>query len=170
LSDLVCSADVLYHYLCDDSSRLIASILKTGLRPLSDFPESERRRQIERHLPGIFETLYHEFAEPTIDKPYVNSGVFLTPIDFRQIPDSIMARKPRFRIPLGRLDPAWSAVTYEHDGRRVSRPLSSDVLRDVSALAPRSHRDLVRRGRQPSVLLRAAGRDISAGGDTGFKR
>jgi hypothetical protein len=129
---VICSIDTLFHYLFDDNPDLMSSIIELGLQPLSNFPDSERSRQIEKHLPRIFERLYAEFAEATIGKPYINSGVFLTPIDFRLIPNSIMARKTRFRIPVDRLDPEWSAVTYEYEGRRVSRPLSSTVLREVS--------------------------------------
>jgi hypothetical protein len=124
----ICSTTHVYHYMFNSDQDVIASILETGLRPLSDFPESERWQQIEKIYPGVFEHLYELFAQPVIHKPYTNSGVFVSPIDFRQMPESFMFTKPRAVIPTNRFAPEWSALTYEYEGQRISLPLTEENL------------------------------------------
>jgi hypothetical protein len=46
---IVCSTTHLFHYLFNESSEVLDSILKDGLRPLSDFPDSERWKQIKAY-------------------------------------------------------------------------------------------------------------------------
>jgi hypothetical protein len=124
----VCSSDTLYHYLFNPEAQVVASILENGLRPLSDFPESSRWKQIQSAYPGFFEWLYGEFAEPVLKKPYTNSGIFLSPIDFRRMPDSLMYDKLRINIPLERIDPQWAALSYVIDEQRRSYPINAETL------------------------------------------
>lgn len=130
----VCSNQVLYHSLLNPGFDLIESFLEKGLRPLSDFPESERWQQIQTHLPGIFEQLYELFARPVIQKPYLNSGIFLSPIDFQLLPDSLMHNKTRIRVPLERIDPAYAALTYVLDEQRIALPFTQENLEQAAQI------------------------------------
>jgi putative acetyltransferase len=130
----VCSPDFAFHVLLNPQEGLIASILNSGLRPLSDFPDSQRWQTIQAHLPGIFEQLYNELAYPIIQKPYLNSGVFVSPIDFRHLPDSFMYRKTRIKIPMARIDPNFASLTYILNDRRVTLRLTRENLQATSSL------------------------------------
>ena len=114
-----CSTQFVFHTLLSQQDGSIESILQSGLRPLSDFPESERWRQIEAHLPGFFEELYYNVAQLLLQKPYLNSGIFLSPIDFQLLADSFMHNKTRIKIPLTRIDPEYAALTYILNDQRV---------------------------------------------------
>ncbi|MCP5097780.1 MAG: hypothetical protein GY943_19710, partial [Chloroflexi bacterium] len=114
----VCSTEFVYHALFNPQDGMVESILENGLRPLSDFPESERWQQIQAEIPGFFETLYNNFAKPVIQRPYQNAGVFVSPIDFRLLPGTYLHDKTRFRIPISRIDPATACLTYEWEGKR----------------------------------------------------
>ncbi len=130
----VCSTEFVFHTLLNPGEGLLESILRDGLRPLSDFPDSERWKQIEAYMPGFFEQLYRGFAEPVLHKPYTNSGVFLSPIDFQLLPDSFMHNKTRIRIPISRLDPDYTGLSYMLDDRRVSLQLTAQNLQETAAL------------------------------------
>ncbi len=130
----VCSTQFAFHALLSPKEGIIESILASGLRPLSDFPDSERWRAIEAFLPGFFEKLYYECAQPVIHKPYLNSGIFLSSIDFQRIPGSLMHNKTRIKIPLARIDPDYAAMTYELDSRRVALPLTEQNLQATAEL------------------------------------
>jgi hypothetical protein len=128
MAKLVCSTDTLYHYLFNPDPDAISAILENGLHPLSDFPDSPRWKQIESVYPGFFEWLYEEFAEPVLKKPYTNSGIFLSPIDFRRMPDSFMHTKPRINVPLEHIDPQWAVLSYVIEEQRHSYALSPETL------------------------------------------
>jgi hypothetical protein len=130
----VCSTTSVFHYFFDPSEDAIASVLRDGLRPLSDFPDSERWQQIEAAMPGFYENLYISIAQPIIQQAYSNSGVFLTPIDFYQMENTLLADKPRLRIPLSRLDAAWTCVTYVLQDERETVILSETALDDVAKI------------------------------------
>ena len=84
-------------------------------------------------MPGFFENLYGMMAKPVIQKPYRNSGIFITPIDFRRLPDSIMYAKPRFEIPVSRIDPGLAVLSYVIAEERISLPFSSENLEKSAA-------------------------------------
>lgn len=130
----VCSTQFLYHYMLNSSKELVDSIFIHGLRPLSYFPESERWIEIQNTLPGFFEWVYELMAKPIIQKPYQNSGIFLSPIDFRKLPDSLLSKKGRFSIPLDEVNPEWSSLSYELDGERVRLPLAKEMLEQTSQI------------------------------------
>lgn len=134
MTTLVCSTARLYHYLFNPAPEMLASFLEHGIRPLSDFPDSPRWQQIQEHMPGFFENLYQTFAAPVLKKTYANSGVFVTPIDFRLLPGTYLHQKPRFNLPLERFDPEWTVVTYVLDGERVSLPFNRETLQKVAEL------------------------------------
>lgn len=125
----ICSSQHLYHYLMGEGDAL-ASILAQGLLPLSAMPENERWRQSEPFYRG----LYAQMAEPVLGKPFTNSGVFLTPIDFRCIPDSPMARLGRIALPVSRLELTESLLTYELDGHRLVERCTPEGLERTAAL------------------------------------
>lgn len=129
----VCSTERLYHYLLGDAVDL-ASILEQGLVPLSGRPDSARWKEIEAWRPGFYRQIYQDFAVPVLHVPYTNSGVFLTPIDFRSMSRAKLRETPRFAIPLDAVDPATSALTYYLAGRRVVRPLTPDALAETAAI------------------------------------
>lgn len=150
-SMIVCSTDRLYHYLLDGDATL-DSILEHGLLPLSDMPESERWQALERDMPGFYRDLYALFAEPVLRRPYSNSGVFLTPIDFRRMPDLPLAAHTRIAVPLAALDTWSAALTYELGGRRIVLPVSAATLEETARLWPE---EMVRSwfGRDPGKLF-----------------
>jgi hypothetical protein len=147
----VCSAERLYHYLLGDNADL-ASILDQGLLPLSSRQDSSRWKEIEAWRPGFYRKIYEDFAMPVLHVPFTNSGVFLTPIDFRSMPTGRLRERPRFTIPLDVVDPAASALTYVLAGRRVVRSLSPDTLEEASAIWSE---ELVRAwfGKDPSMVF-----------------
>jgi hypothetical protein len=128
----VVSASRLFHYALDEGADL-DEIVRDGLRPLSDFPDGERWRQIEEQAPGFFEHVYRLVAEPVLQRPYERSGIFLTPIDFRLLPGSLLELRPRLAVPVDRIDPTRAVVTWELDGERVSRPFGPAALEEAAA-------------------------------------
>ncbi len=131
---IVCSATHLFHYLFDPDPEALDSFLKKGIRPLSDFPASERWKQLQEHMPGFYKELYAMMAEPVLKKPYVNSGIFITPIDFRLLPGTFLHAKPRFRIPIERIDPQMTVITYAIDDERVILPFNAENCQNVVEL------------------------------------
>jgi hypothetical protein len=130
----VCSTDHVFHVLLNTGDEILSSILEHGLRPLSDFPESDRWRQFNEQMPGFFEDLYEMMARPILQLPYMNSGIFVSPIDFRKMPGSLLFARTRIKIPLSRIDPAFACLTYEIDGERVALPLTDHNLRETADL------------------------------------
>jgi hypothetical protein len=130
----VCSTHWVYHALLNAEFEKIEPILKNGLRPLSDFPDSDRWQQIEAHLPGFYKNLYDQIAWPILKRPYSNSGIFVTSIDFQKLPASLLYNRTRFRIPLTRLDPAYCVITYVLNEERVSLPLNPENLEKTAVI------------------------------------
>lgn len=130
----VCSTEYVYHALLNTGDEIISSILENGLRSLSDFPESERWQQINAQLPGFFENLYEMVALPVLQKPYMNAGVFVSPIDFRLLPESLMYNKTRVKIPVSRIDPEYASLTYVWEGERISLPFTAENRQRVAEL------------------------------------
>jgi hypothetical protein len=119
----------------------LQSFLDIGIRPLSDFPDSERFKQLQEHMPGFYEGLYKMIAEPILGTPYKNSGIFITPIDFRLLPGTYLHEKPRLNIPIDRLDPDQSVLTYVLEDERISLPFNQE---NMEAAAELWHEDMVR--------------------------
>jgi hypothetical protein len=128
----VVSTTHLFHYAVVPDADFDA-ILRDGLRPLSDFPDSERWQEIEQHAPGFFERLYAMVAEPVLERPYERSGIFLTPIDFRRLPGTLLHDRARLRIPVGRIEPGSAVLTWEREDGRVSLPLGRGSLERARA-------------------------------------
>ena len=124
----VCSTEYAYHALLNPEFDKVETILKDGLRPLSDFPDSDRWKQIEEHMPGFYKKLYEGIAQPIIKKPYNNSGIFVTTIDFQKLPDSFMNNKTRIKIPITQLDPSYCVLTYVINEERISLELTEENL------------------------------------------
>ena len=127
----VCSTEYVFHALINEEA-VLDSILDRGLRPLSDFPDSDRWRQIQEQVPGMFESIYRRWGEPIVGEPYRNSGIFLSPIDFRLLPGTALHAVTRIRIPVARLDSARSFLMYELDGERVTLPVTPESLERVA--------------------------------------
>lgn len=130
----VCSTTHLYHYFFEPEAGALDSILEDGIRPLSDFPASERWRQLEEHVPGFYRNVYELVAAPVLEQPYTNSGIFITPIDFRLLPGAYLHDKARFAIPIDRLDSARTVLTYVLDEERINLPFSGASLEETAAL------------------------------------
>lgn len=130
----VCSTEYVYHALLNPDFDKVEAILKDGLRPLSDFTESDRWKQLEEHMPGFYRNLYEAIAQPIIKKPYSNSGIFVTTIDFQKLPDSFMNNKTRIKIPIAQLDPAYCVLTYVINEERVSLELTQENLEKAADL------------------------------------
>jgi hypothetical protein len=109
--------------------------VRDGLRPLSDFPESERWRQLEAEAPGFYERLYALVAEPVLGLPYTGSGVFLTPLDFRDLTGTLLHGRDRIAVPLERVDATRAVLTWEVE-ERVSLPLGREALERAAAEWP----------------------------------
>ena len=130
----VCSATHLFHYFFSDDTSARADMETDGLRPLSDFPDSERWQQLEAQMPGFYRNLYAMMAEPVLGTPYRNSGVFVTPIDFRGVTGTYLSDKPRYRIPIERIVPSDAVLTYVIDDERIVRPFDPGSLEEASRL------------------------------------
>ncbi len=126
----------LFHYFFSEDAAARQAIVAEGLRPLSDFPDSDRWRVLERQMPEFYPSLYEHFARPVHGHPHTNSGVFLTPIDFRVVTDTFLSGKPRFRIPVDRIDPSEAVITYVADDERVSLPFAKETLAATAAMWP----------------------------------
>jgi len=130
----VCSTNYVYHSLLNPEFDKVEPILNDGLQPLSNFPNSDRWQQIEKHMPGFYKNLYKNVAQPIIKKPYTNSGIFVTPIDFQQLPASLMYNKTRIKIPMTRLDPAYCVITYMLNDERISLALTPENLEETAII------------------------------------
>jgi hypothetical protein len=130
----VCSTEYVFHALLNTGDEIVESILDHGLRPLSDFPESERWQQINAEMPGYFEKLYDLIAADVLGRPYENAGVFVSPIDFHLLPESVMHDKTRVRVPVERIDPEFACITYVREGERVSLPFTAEHLQRTAEI------------------------------------
>lgn len=117
----------LFHYAVVPDADFDA-ILREGLRPLSDFPDGDRWQEIERHAPGFFENLYALVAEPVLERPYERSGIFLTPIDFRLLPGTLLHDRARLRIPVERIEAGSAVLTWDREDGRVNLPFGPATL------------------------------------------
>jgi len=124
----VCATTHAFHTFLNPHDGQLESVFEKGLRPLSDFPESERWQQIQQAMPGFFENLYEMIAKPVLQKPYSNSGVFISPIDFQLLPNSIMHNRTRIKIPFSRIDPEYAVLTYVLNEERITLPLTEENL------------------------------------------
>jgi len=131
---IVCSSTHLFHYMFNPDQDSMDSFLQNGIRPLSDFPESERWKELEEQMPGFYENLYRMIAEPVLQKPYSNSGIFITPIDFRLLPDTYLFDKPRFRFPIGRIDPELTVLTHVLENARIALPFTVENLENIAKI------------------------------------
>ena len=129
----VCRTDRLYHYLLHGADGLDL-LLREGIRPLSARPENERWQAVQRSRPGFFETLYDLFARPVLRVPYHNSGVFLTPIDFRLMPGTRLTHVARLARALTAVPAERAALTYAWEGRRIAVPVSPAALEEAADL------------------------------------
>jgi hypothetical protein len=128
----VVSTTHLFHYALAGADTL-EDIVRDGLRPLSDFPESERWRQFEAEAPGFFERLYELIGRPVLRAPYANSGIFLTPVDFRALPGTLLHDRPRIAVPVERIEPAQAVLTWQLE-ERIVRPFGAPALAEAAAL------------------------------------
>ena len=110
------------------------AILSSGLLPLSARPESERWQLLERARPGLYREFYALHFEAVLRRPYRNSGVFLTPIDFRRLPDLPLARTARVALPVSAIDQGSAVLTYEREGRRVTLLFTPESLTEAAQL------------------------------------
>jgi hypothetical protein len=118
----------VYHYLKEPAA--LSTILREGLRPLSDRPDSPAYSRESSRFRGRYELL----ARPLLRRPYVNSGVFFTTVDLRRLKNEKRLNSVRLRIPVVRLDPEWSVLTYEYDGARCWWPVNEENLRQATTL------------------------------------
>jgi hypothetical protein len=91
-------------------------------------------------------------AEPVLRVPYAGSGVFLTPIDFRVLPGSLLEGRVRLRIPISRIDGSRAVVTWHAEGDRVSLALDENSLARAAAEWP-AERVTEWFGRDPTRLF-----------------
>lgn len=125
---MICSTSHVYHYNVNDG------ILQRGLLPLSDMPDHPAFAD-QQHR---FRPRYQELCWPLLRRPYVNSGVFFTNVDLYRLSGRLRLDKPRIAVPLDRLDPEWSVITYEHGGHRTYHSATGDNLRAAANLWTRS--------------------------------
>ncbi len=120
----VCKTDRLYHYLLGGDS-VLDSIRQQGLLPLSDLPPVEHWHETM----AFYRALYEGLVQPYLKKPWVNSGVFLTPIDFRAIPGSLLANRTRVAVPLSAIPVDSAVLTYQTDGPRTGMACTAENLK-----------------------------------------
>ena len=129
----VCTTDRLYHYLFNGEESIDA-ILAEGLLPLSALSNQPRWLSLNQRFPDLFKSLYTLFAEPILKEPYRNSGIFLTPIDFRKMPDQPLSGFRRIVVPTTALDATMTTITYEWMAKRVVMAFSQTSLEQVRDL------------------------------------
>jgi len=139
MSQTVCSTTHLFHYLLNENEDTLQSMLANGLRPLSYFPDSPRWKQLQEHAPSMFNWIYENFAQPIIQKPYQNSGIFITPIDFYKMEETWLHDKARIAVPKDLIDPEWAAITYELEGQRISLPFTDESLTLITDIWDEQH-------------------------------
>lgn len=150
----VCSTEKVYHYLLDppaterDVEIVVDSLLKEGLVPLSDQDPAGRVPEVAERL-RLLEFIYDQIARPVLGRPYANSGVFLSPVDFRLmaghdlplIQGRPMASLPRFAVPVAELDPDQAILTWVEGGEageRAVRRLGPAALAEAAEKWPAS--------------------------------
>lgn len=136
MPEIVCSTTHLFHYMFNEQEDTIASMLEKGIRPLSDFPDSERWQQLEAQMPGFYKNLYEMLGKPILKKPYVNSGVFITPIDFYKLPGTYLYDKARIAIPIEYIETESAVATYVINEERKVFAFASEILEDIAQLWP----------------------------------
>ncbi len=124
----ICSTEFVYHVSLNPEMENRTRIIEEGLRPLSDFPDSDRWKQLEEQMPDFYKNLYEMLAKPILKRDYENSGIFVSPIDFQKLPKSFMYNKDRFELPVERLDPEYCVLTWVIDEERISLPLTAANL------------------------------------------
>ena len=129
-----CSTTHLFHYFFSEDTSSRVAMETDGLRPLSDFPDSERWQQLEAQMPGFYLNLYEMIAMPVLGRPYENSGVFVTPIDFRVVTGTYLSDKPRYSIPIDRIVGSDAVITYVIDDERVNLPFTPENLAAASSI------------------------------------
>jgi hypothetical protein len=125
---MICSTTHVYHY------NVNSGILRRGLRPLSDMPDHPTYADQEHR----FRPRYEELARPLLQRPYANSGVFFTNVDLYRVCTRLRLNKSRIAIPIERLDPGWSVLTYEYDGSRTYLSLTEENMRAAAKLWTRT--------------------------------
>ena len=108
----ICSTEFVYHVSLNPEMENRTRIIEEGLRPLSDFPDSDRWKQLEEQMPDFYKNLYEMLAKPILKRDYEKSGIFVSPIDFQKLPKSFMYNKDRFELPVERLDPEYCVLTW----------------------------------------------------------
>jgi len=124
---MLCSTTHVYHYL---RSAPVDTILHEGLRHLSDMPDHPTFDQETAR----FRSRYYDLAWPILRRPYLTGGIFFTTIDLRQVNGRGHSDSPRLAVPLERLDPDWTVLTYEYEGVRIRHPLATRHLKDAAEL------------------------------------
>lgn len=125
---MICSSTHTYHYNVNDD------ILRRGLLPLSDMPDHPRFADQKRR----FRPRYRELAWPLLQRPYVNSGVFFTSVDLYRLRGRLRLDRPRIAVPIERLDPDWSVLTYEYGGSRKYLSATRDNMNAAAELWTRT--------------------------------
>jgi hypothetical protein len=139
----VCSTTRLYHYFLNPSTA-IDSVLVQGLVPLSQQKITARGRArvrawVDRTLRLYFmRRLLLRHVKAHLGQKPTNSGLFLTPIDFRLIPGSLLEGRTRVAVPVEAIEAAQAGIIWVEDEQRIIRPLSPEALEEAAQKWPAS--------------------------------
>ncbi len=124
-----CSTTTAFHYR--PGAGIETLLARGGLRPLSALPDHPKHQQTVRDQPDRFSELWRDLAEPLLGREYRNSGIYFTTIDFWKHPfhrANSGTGRVRVAVPIGRLDPATTVLTYVRDGCRIHEHPTAGAL------------------------------------------
>jgi hypothetical protein len=133
--DNVVKTDELFHYgLRPDFDPI--PVIRSGLLPLSVVnPASAEERR------DLYHQLDEQWAQPVLGPGVRHTGIFLTPVDFDQIPPdrpsiAWIQQFGRFRIPVTAVATDRAVLTWAGPFPRTSLALTTAALERAAALWP----------------------------------
>jgi hypothetical protein len=136
----LCSTTHVFYYLPPGApGGLLESIRRDGLRPVRALPHHPRFVAAPAGPPDAFEQEYEELAGSLPGAEHENGGVCFTTVDFQCLPGTALAHVARIAVPVNRLDPDLSVLTYVWAGVRHYHPVGHEALRRTAELWTAPH-------------------------------
>lgn len=123
---------------------VLESIRRDGLRPARALPHHPRFVATAAAPSEAFEQRDEELTGSRPGPEREDGGVCFTTVDFRYLPGTALAHVARIAVPVDRLVPDLSVLTYLWAGTRHYLPVGQEALRRTAELwtAPHLRRSL----------------------------